>query len=174
MALGRRQEVPVTAIVNSTRSSESRRALRRHARPPEQLERSGAPAVESLQNCLIEQDLWLRVHAAQALPRSGQPPSGSAEAVWLCWPKRTGSTIPAACNSVILPSPYSMAMECSAALSKALTAKRYTKRFRAGLKNQDGRARGSLSSVYRNLSAQEIKPLLPAIYQAITEPAPEW
>jgi len=43
---------------------------------------------------------------------------------------------------------------------------------RAGLKNQDGRARGSLSSVYRNLSAQEIKPLLPAIYQAITEPAP--
>ena len=43
---------------------------------------------------------------------------------------------------------------------------------RAGLKNQDGRARGSIGSVYRNLSAEEIKPLLPAIYQAIVEPAP--
>ena len=42
----------------------------------------------------------------------------------------------------------------------------------AGLKNQDGRARGAIGSVYRNLSAGEIKPLLPAIYQAIVEPAP--
>jgi hypothetical protein len=43
---------------------------------------------------------------------------------------------------------------------------------RAGLKNQDGRARGSIGSVYRNLSYDDIKPLLPAIYQAIIEPAP--
>jgi hypothetical protein len=43
---------------------------------------------------------------------------------------------------------------------------------RAGLKNQDGRARGSLGSVYRNLSLEEIKPLLPAIHEAIVQPAP--
>jgi hypothetical protein len=46
------------------------------------------------------------------------------------------------------------------------------KAVRAGLKNQDGRARGSIGSVYRNLSAADIKPLLPAIYQAVVEPAP--
>ena len=46
------------------------------------------------------------------------------------------------------------------------------KAVRAGLKNQDGRARGSIGSVYRNLSADDIKPLLPAIYQAVVEPAP--
>jgi hypothetical protein len=40
------------------------------------------------------------------------------------------------------------------------------------LKNQDGRARGSLGSVYRNLSLEEIKPLLPAIHEAIVQPAP--
>ncbi len=34
------------------------------------------------------------------------------------------------------------------------------------------RARGNLGSVYRNLSYNEIKPLLPAILQAIKEPAP--
>jgi hypothetical protein len=46
------------------------------------------------------------------------------------------------------------------------------KAVRAGLKNEDGRARGSFGAVYRNLSAEEIKPLFPAIYQAIVEPAP--
>jgi hypothetical protein len=40
------------------------------------------------------------------------------------------------------------------------------------LKNQDGRARGSIGSVYRNLSLEEIKPLLPAIHEAIVQPAP--
>jgi len=42
----------------------------------------------------------------------------------------------------------------------------------AGLKNEDGRARGTIGSVYRNLSAEEIKPLLPAVLQAVVESAP--
>jgi hypothetical protein len=40
------------------------------------------------------------------------------------------------------------------------------------LGNQDGRARGCLSSVYQQLSLAEIKPLLPAILKAVVEPAP--
>ncbi len=43
---------------------------------------------------------------------------------------------------------------------------------RAGLKNEDGRARSDFGSVYRNLSAEAIQPLLPAILQAVVEPAP--
>jgi hypothetical protein len=42
----------------------------------------------------------------------------------------------------------------------------------AGLKNQDGRARGVVSGIYQQLSFEEIKPLLPAILEAIKEPAP--
>ena len=42
----------------------------------------------------------------------------------------------------------------------------------AGLRNEDGRARGSFGSVYRNLSYEAIEPLLPAIHEAIIEPAP--
>ena len=38
--------------------------------------------------------------------------------------------------------------------------------------NEDGRARGSFSSVYANLSFDELEPLVPAIYKAIVEPAP--
>ena len=43
---------------------------------------------------------------------------------------------------------------------------------RAGLRNEDGRARGSIGSVYKNLTYEEIEPLLPAIYRAVVEPAP--
>jgi hypothetical protein len=47
-----------------------------------------------------------------------------------------------------------------------------SKAVRAGLKNQDGRARGSIGSVYRNLPFKDIEPLLPAVLQAVEEPAP--
>ena len=43
---------------------------------------------------------------------------------------------------------------------------------RAGLSNQDGRTRGSLSSVYSNLTIEELKPILPAIHKAIIEKSP--
>ena len=43
---------------------------------------------------------------------------------------------------------------------------------RSGLRNEDGRARGSIGSVYRVLSYEEVKPLLPAIHEAIVKPAP--
>ncbi|MEM7235401.1 MAG: acetylesterase, partial [Planctomycetota bacterium] len=46
------------------------------------------------------------------------------------------------------------------------------KSVRAGLQNEDGRARGSFGSVYKNLSFEELKPLLPAIHEAIITPAP--
>jgi hypothetical protein len=41
-----------------------------------------------------------------------------------------------------------------------------------GLRNEDGRARSTLSSVYQLLALDELRPLLPAIHQAVLEPAP--
>jgi hypothetical protein len=46
------------------------------------------------------------------------------------------------------------------------------KAVRAGLHNQDGRARGAISSIYQNLSFEELQPLMPAIHEAIVTPAP--
>jgi len=42
----------------------------------------------------------------------------------------------------------------------------------AGLHNEDGRAHGSVGGNYKKLIYEEIKPLLPAIYEAIVKPAP--
>jgi hypothetical protein len=44
--------------------------------------------------------------------------------------------------------------------------------IRAGLKNEDGRARGSVSSIYKKLSTEEIQPLLLVILQASAVPSP--
>ena len=46
------------------------------------------------------------------------------------------------------------------------------KGVRAGLQNQGGKARSAVATIYNHLSYEEIKPLLPAIYQATAELAP--
>ena len=43
---------------------------------------------------------------------------------------------------------------------------------RAGLLNDDGRARESIGSVYKQLSFEDLEPIMPEIHQAILEPAP--
>ncbi len=50
--------------------------------------------------------------------------------------------------------------------------KQLARAVRAGLKNEDGRARGSVGSVYQKLSFEEIEPLLPTVLDAIDHPAP--
>ena len=42
----------------------------------------------------------------------------------------------------------------------------------AGLHNQDGKARGEIGGIYHKLSYEEIKPLMPAIQEAVIKPAP--
>ena len=42
----------------------------------------------------------------------------------------------------------------------------------AGLTNEDGRARGSFASLYNQLTLEEIRPLLPAIRDAVSKTAP--
>jgi hypothetical protein len=43
---------------------------------------------------------------------------------------------------------------------------------RMGLQNEDGKARSATSSTFKNLSFDEIKPLLPVIHKAVLEAAP--
>jgi hypothetical protein len=44
--------------------------------------------------------------------------------------------------------------------------------IREGLQNQDGRARGQVANIFDQLTLDEIRPLLPAILDAVAEPAP--
>ena len=127
--------------------------------------------VDTLIQTLDSTDLWVRIKAAEALSAIGKPaiksvpkllklftvvdlendPRGMQQRYFSYALFRRGGLLSGSLKGIDMPTFY--------------------KAIEAGLKNEDGRARGSLSSVYRTLSKEQIKPLLPAILKAVVEPA---
>lgn len=171
MALGRRKEVPVPPLVNLLES----RALNSRYGACQALialRGRGAPAIEPLRKALADQDLWLRIKAAEALAAIGAPAMKTVPQLLQLLAEVNPQSDPRGMQQRYL----SFALfDGGGMLNRSLEGvdrEALYQAVRAGLKNQDGRARGSIGSVYRHLSAEEIQPLLPAIYQAIMEPAP--
>jgi hypothetical protein len=131
-----------------------------------------APAVDALQKTLSEPDLWLRIKAAEALAAIGVPAMKTVPQLLEMLAHGDEKNDPRGMQQRYL----SFALfDREGMLGRSLDGvdrPALYKAVRAGLKNQDGRARGSVGSVYRHLSLDEIKPLLPAIHEAIVEPAP--
>jgi hypothetical protein len=171
MALGRRKDVSIQPLVKMVESPrlESRYGA---CQALIALRGRGAPAVEPLRRSLAEQDLWLRIKAAEALAVIGAPAMQTVPQLLELLAQVDPQNDPRGMQQRYL----SFALfDRGGMLGRSLDGvdrEALYKAVRAGLKNQDGRARGSIGSVYRNLSAEDIKPLLPAIYQAIIEPAP--
>jgi hypothetical protein len=173
MALARRKETPIVPLLKMLESPQIE--VRYGAcQALITLRERAAPAVEKLQKSLTEQDLWLRIKAAETLASIGKPAMPTVPKLLELLANVDKANDPRGMQQRYL----SFALfdsENGGMLRGSLNGvdrEALYKAVRAGLKNQDGRARGSMSSVYRNLSVEEIKPLLPAIYQAIVEPAP--
>lgn len=131
-----------------------------------------APAVNPLRKALKSYDLWLRVKAAEALAAIGAPSKDAVPELLELLTKTDIKNDPRSMQQRFLT--FAL-FDDAGMLGRSLEGvDRHAlyKAVKAGLANQDGRARGSLGSVYRNLSHEEIRPLLPVIYQAIVEPAP--
>ena len=172
MALARRKEVPIPPLLKMLDSP----ALDARYGACQALRALGgraAPAVEPLRKSLAEKDLWLRIKAAEALAGIGKPAMQAVPQLLELLAQVDTVNDPRGMQQRYLT--FALFDEDGGMLSKSLegvdTDALYNA-VRAGLKNQDGRARSSIGSVYRNLSSEMIKPLLPAIYQAIVEPAP--
>lgn len=128
------------------------------------------PAVPALIELLGHEDLWLRCLAADALAHLGE---AAAPAIPILLERLAlGSTeadprgmeqrfISFAVFGGMLR--HSLDHVDRDALKKAIVA---------GLKNQDGRARGAIGTIYGRLKFEELQPLLPAIHEAIVRPAP--
>lgn len=130
-------------------------------------------AVEPLRKCLTDKDLWLRVKAAEALAKIGTAARPAVPKLLELLATVDKVNDPRGMQQRYLT--FALFDEGNGMLSGSLEGvdrEALYKAVRAGLKNQDGRARSSLSSVYRNLSAKDIQPLLPTIHRAIIEPAP--
>jgi len=171
MALGRRKDAPVAAVVKLL---ESPRLEARYGacQAIAELRKRGASAVEPLRKLLVDSDLWLRIKAADALAAIGAPAMRAVPQLLELLAQVDPANDPRGMQQRYL----SFALfDGGGMLSRSLDGvdrKALYEAVRAGLKNQDGRARGAIGSVYRNLVTEEIQPLLPAIYQAVVEPAP--
>ena len=173
MALERRKDAPISALLKMLESP-SLEARYGACQVLRALGERAAPAVDALRKLLSERDLWLRIKAAEALAAIGSPAMPAVPQLLELLAQVDAANDPRGMQQRYL----SFALfdgEDGGMLSQSLDGvdrQALYKAVRAGLKNQDGRARSSIGSVYQHLSAEEIKPLLPAIYQAIIEPAP--
>jgi hypothetical protein len=113
-----------------------------------------APAVDALQKTLSDPDLWLRIKAAEALAAIGKPATKTVPKLLELLAQVDTKNDPRGMQQRYLT--FAL-FDRDGMLSRSLDGvdreALYTA-VRAGLKNQDGRARGSLGSVYRNLSGE--------------------
>ena len=132
-----------------------------------------APAVSALRQTLQAEELWLRLKAAEALASVGEAAMSTVPDLLAMLADHDVKADPRGMQQRYLC--FALFNQRGGMLGRSLDGvdrKLLYAAVKAGLVNVDGRARGSLGSVYRNLSYEEIEPLLPAIYQAVIEPAP--
>ncbi len=136
-------------------------------------EMSVAARVSALTKALRSDDLWLRILAGEALASIGEPAKSAVPYMLEGFANPDRENDPRGMEQRYLC--FSLFNRRGGLIGNSLEGvdrELLLKAVRIGLQNEDGRARGSLGSVYENLTYEEIKPLLPAIHQAIVEPAP--
>lgn len=168
MALARRKSAPIAALLKmlDAPSLEARYgACQAFATV-----KGAASAVPALRKTLHHEDLWLRVQAAEALAAIGQP-------AMVAVPELLERL--ALAPSAQDPRGMEQRFLCFALFGKMLKRSLdgvdrdlLRKAVAAGLRNEDGRARGDIGGIYQRLTYDELKPLLPAILEAIVTPAP--
>lgn len=173
MALARRTTPPVDQVVTLLDSTALPTRLGA-CRAVAALGGRAAAAVPTLRRLLASPELWLRIQAAQALAHVGKAANEAVPELLAL----LAATDPAGDPRGMQQRYLTFALfdrEHGGLLCDSLDgvdAAALQEAVRAGLRNQDGRARSSLGSVYRTLSTAAIVPLLPAIHRAVLEPAP--
>ena len=171
-ALGRRKEDVSESLVALLESPDL--SSRYGACQALQLQRGrGVAAVSNLVKTLQADDLWLRVLAADALAGIGQPAKPAIPIMLQRLARSASPQDPRNMEQRYLS--FALFNTRGGLLGRSLDGvdrQLLLHAVRAGLLNEDGRARGSFSSVYDNLRFDELQPLLPSIHKAIVEPAP--
>ncbi len=171
-ALGRRRDVSLTLLTEMCESPQLT-ACYGACEGLAQLKGKAAPAVPALERLLTHEDLWLRIKAADALAAIGEPAMTTVPTLLKMLARGPSELDPRGMEQRYLT--FALFDRRAGLLRRSLDGvdrELLYEAVRAGLTNQDGRSRGSLGSVYQQLSYEELKPLLPAIYEATATPAP--
>ena len=125
-----------------------------------------------MQACLKDKDLWLRIKAAQALAKIGEPAmSALPELLTMITTKLPSPSDPRAMEQRFVTSAVFWDMLRTSKLEN-VDKDLLRKAMVAGLKNQDGRARHAIGQIYQNMSYEDIKPIIPEVLEAVKVPAP--
>lgn len=131
---------------------------------------AAAPAIPALLKQLDHKELWVRVKAAEVLGELG-PPAMEILAVLL---ERIADG-PTPEDPRGMEQRYLCDVVFGRMLKNSLESvdkDLLRKAIAAALKNQDGRARSNTANIFKHLPYENIKPLLPAILDAVATPAP--
>jgi len=169
-ALSRRKDDrPIGALVAMLESPDLRARLgacqalamyRQHA----------APAIPALRANLKHDDLWLRVKAAEAIAATGEAGMVALPELLERLAREPGREDPRGMEQRYLS--FTVFGQMLKNSLEGVDRDLLRKAVVAGLRNQDGRARGVVGGIYQRMSYEEIRPLLPAIHEAIVTPAP--
>lgn len=132
-----------------------------------------AAAVPALRKTLDADDLWLRIQAADALSRIGDAARPAVPDLLTMLSDSADPEDPRRMQQRYLC--FALFDRREGLLRGSLDGvdrSLLLDAVRSGLRNEDGRARGTIGAVYRRLSFEEIRPILPAIHRAVVEPAP--
>jgi hypothetical protein len=172
IALGRRRDAAVAPLI-ALLDAEAVETRLGACQALAKLGGRAAPAVPKLRETLKAGDLWLRIKAADALAAIGAPAMEAVPQLLEMLAQGPTSRDPRGMEQRFLC--FALFNRRGGLLGNSLAGVDrglLLKAVRASLQNQDGAARGALSSVYANLSLEELEPLLPAIHEAIIKPAP--
>lgn len=139
----------------------------------QKLGQRGTGTIPTLLKTFQSDDLWLRILSANALAGIGHEAKSAVPILLERLTQSGGLNDPRNMEQRYLS--FALFNQRGGLLGQSLEGidrEMLYQAVRAGLQNEDGRARGSFCSVYRNLTFEELKPLLPQIYRAINEPAP--
>ena len=172
MALGRRKDDVITKLIRMLNAPDL--YTKYGACQALKMQRGrGTAAVPALLRTFRSNDLWLRILAGEAIAGIGEPAKPAVSKMLARYIRSDPKNDPRNMEQRYLS--FALFNRRGGLIGRSLEGvdrKLLIKAVRLGLRNEDGRARGSLGSVYKNLTFDEIKPLLPDIYQAIIEPAP--
>ncbi len=172
MALGKLEESPNKQLVEMLESGDLHAKIGA-CQAIAFLKGKASDAVPALTNVLQSDDVWLRIEAAEALAAIGPGAESVIPELLTMMASNDPDSDPRNMQQRYLC--FALFDRRSGMLRGSLDGVDRDALFEAvksGLQNEDGRARGTIATVYKQLSYDEIKPILPAIYEAIVTPAP--
>jgi len=134
-------------------------------------------AVPALTKALNSNDVWLRIQATYALAAIGDPARQAADTL-LHLAVASDPRDPREftqryiCYAMFYPGGAMGKAGLFAKSIKGVDRQKLYAAVRRLLTNDDGRARGTITSIYKHLTYDELKPILPAIYESIYHQSP--